>query len=431
MPKFSYTAMDAGGKEVRDTIEAPTQAQAINQIRSQGLFPTAVSAAGGSSPAPKAQKPGKPAPAAAAPAKKGEIKLPSWMQGKVKPKDLMVMTRQMATLISAGLPLLRGLRVLQRQSKIPALRDALTGMGEAVEGGSTFSEALAQYPKIFNNLYVNMVRAGEAGGVLEVVLARLAEFMEKAQRIKNKVKGAMTYPIVVLVATVGIMGFLLTKVIPQFQEIFEELLDGKSLPAITLFVINASEIVRNNALMVVAVIVAIVVVFKIWGATKHGRYMLDLLQLKTPVFGTLIQRTAVARLTRTLGTLLSSGVPVLQALTIVRDTADNAVISNAMQKVHDAVKEGENMAGPMGQANVFPAMVISMVEVGEETGALSDMLMRIADTYDDEVDNAVAGLTSIIEPCLIIILALVVGTIVVAMFMPMISIITNLGNAAA
>ncbi|MGI6495691.1 MAG: type II secretion system F family protein [Kiritimatiellia bacterium] len=431
MPKFTYTAMDAGGKEVHGTIEAPTQAQAINQIRAQGFFPTAVSgASGASAPAAKGSK-----AAASVPGKKKslgskELKLPSWLVGRVKPKDLMVMTRQIATLISAGLPLLRGLRVLLKQTKVPALRDALAGMGEAVEGGSTFSEALAQYPKIFNNLYVNMVRAGEAGGVLEVVLARLAEFMEKAERIKNKVKGAMTYPIVVLIATVGIMAFLLTKVIPQFQQIFEELLDGQSLPAITLFVIKASEVVKGNFLMVVAVIVAIVVLIKLWGATKSGRYMLDLIKLKTPVFGTLLQRTAVARLTRTLGTLLASGVPVLQALNIVRDTSDNAVFARAMQNVHDAVKEGENMAGPMEQAKVFPAMVISMVEVGEETGALSDMLMRIADTYDDEVDNAVAGLTAIIEPILIIILAVVVGTIVVAMFMPMISIITNLGQAS-
>jgi len=303
-------------------------------------------------------------------------------------------------------------------------------MCESVESGSTFSESLTNYPKIFDNLYVNMVKAGEAGGVLEVVLNRLAEFAEKAAKIKNKVKSAMVYPVVVLVAAVGITGFLLVAVIPKFKDIFNDLLEGKPLPAITQFVMDASNLVMNNGLAVVAAFAALFVLFKIFAKTRFGRYLLDVSKINAPMFGSLVRRTAIARMTRTLGTLLASGVPVLQALNIVRDTTGNEVISRAMQNVHDAVKEGESMTNPLAACKVFPPMVISMVEVGEETGALPDMLTRIAETYDDEVDNAVAGLTSVIEPIMIIILAVVVGTIVIAMFMPMIQIIGSLGAQA-
>jgi type IV pilus assembly protein PilC len=429
MQKFSYVAVDAAGKEVRGTVEAPDQSQAITKIRGQGIYPTAIGMVGGTGAAK-----GTPRPAAAAGGvKKGgglniEIKLPSFLRGRVKPKDLMVLTRQLATLGEAGLPLLRGLRVLLRQTKSVPLREALTGMSEAVESGSTFSESLANYPKIFNNLYVNMVRAGEAGGVLEVVLTRLAEFMEKAEKIKNKVKGAMIYPAVVLTAAIGIVIFLMYSVIPKFKDIFNDLLEGKQLPAVTRFVIGASNVVKDNVLMVVIAIIAAIVLFNLWGRTNNGRYIIDTIKMRLPVFGTLISRTAIARLTRTLGTLLSSGVPVLQALMIVRDTSGNTVIARAVQNIHDSVKEGESMTDPMAAAKVFPPMVVSMVEVGEETGALPDMLIRVANTYDDEIDNAVAGLTSIIEPLLILFLAVIVGTIVIAMFMPLISIIGSLSG---
>jgi type IV pilus assembly protein PilC len=435
MPKFAYIAVDSAGKESRGTIEAPNQAQAVAKVRGQGLFPTAIGAAGGS-------EGGGGAPRAAAPAKKGaagkksvgqtriEIKLPKFLRPKVKPKDLTALTRQLATLVDAGLPLLRGLHVLQRQTPNLTLREALGGMCESVESGSTFSESLLNYPKIFDNLYVNMVKAGEAGGVLEIVLNRLAEFAEKAEKIKNKVKGAMVYPIVVFLAAIGITSFLLVAVIPKFADIFNDLLEGKPLPAITQFVMGASNYVMHNGLTVLAVIVALVVMFKMFAKTKAGSYALDVAKLKAPAFGSLVRRTAVARMTRTLGTLLASGVPVLQALNIVRDTTGNAVISRALQGVHDAVKEGESMTAPLASSKVFPPMVISMVEVGEETGALPDMLTRIANTYEDEVDNAVAGLTSVIEPLMIIVLAVIVGTIVIAMFMPMIQIITTLGSQA-
>jgi len=436
MPKFAYIAVDSAGKETRGTIEAPNQAQAVAKVRGQGLFPTAIGAEGGGGSAAKTT--GAPAAAGAkkpaAGAKKSvakasiEIKMPKFLRARVKQKDLTTLTRQLATLVDAGLPLLRGLHVLQRQTANATLKDALAGMCEAVESGSTFSESLQNYPKIFNNLYINMVRAGEAGGVLEVVLNRLAEFAEKAERIKNKVKGAMVYPIVVFFAAIGITSFLLVAVIPKFRDIFNDLLEGKPLPAITQFVMTASNVVMNNGLMVLGAVAAFVVLFKIFAKTKTGSYLLDVIKLNAPVFGTLVRRTAVARMTRTLGTLLSSGVPVLQALVIVRDTTGNAVISRAIQSVHDSVKEGESMTAPMAASNVFPPMVISMVEVGEETGALPDMLTRIANTYDDEVDNAVAGLTSVIEPLMIIVLAVIVGTIVIAMFMPMIQIIGTLGS---
>ena len=437
MATFQYIAKDAAGNETRGQIEAGDRSSAIAAVRAQGLFPTALgevkSAPAASAPAPKAKAKKGKAPAAAklAASKSKDIKLPSWMRGKVKTKVLTQFTRQLATLVNAGLPLMRGIDVLKRQMKDPQMVEALNGIAENIAAGGTFSESLTQYPKIFDKLYVNMVKAGEAGGVLEVVLGRLAEFAEKSEKIANKVKGAMIYPIVVLVAAVGITGFLLVAVIPKFKQVFNDMLGGKALPAITQYVMDASEFVQHNGLVIVAIIAAIVVIKKVFGKTEAGAYFYDVCQLKAPVIGTLAQRTAVSRVTRTLGTLLSSGVPILQSLVIVRDTTGNRVVSKALQDVHDAVKEGEGMTQPLSQCSVFPPMVVSMVEVGEETGALADMLTRIANTYDDEVDNAVAGMTAAIEPALIIVLAVVVGTIVTAMFLPMIDIISSVSGAGA
>ena len=425
MARFNYIAMDAAGKEVRGSVEASSQAQAIAQIRAQNLFPTAIGQAGGGGQAAPAAKPA----ASKGKGMKMEIKLPALFRAKVKQKDLTTFTRQLATLMDAGLPLLRSLRVLERQAVNPTLKDALHGMGEAVESGNSFSEALANYPKIFDNLFVNMVKAGEAGGVTELVLTRLSEFMEKAEKIKNKVKSAMIYPSVILCAAIGITIFLLLTVIPKFEEIFTDLLAGKGLPKITQIVISVSNVLKNYFLYVAVGIAAFVVLVRIWAKTKGGRLVMDRIAVSLPVFGTLTRRTCISRLTRTLGTLLSSGVPMLQALGIVRDTSGNAVYYNALQTVHDGVKEGENMSGLMEQTKAFPPMVVSMVDVGEETGAIADMLTRIADTYEDEVDNAVAGLTSIIEPMMIIFLAVIVGTIVIAMFLPLVSIVTSLGSA--
>ncbi|MGN0833780.1 MAG: type II secretion system F family protein [Kiritimatiellia bacterium] len=438
MATFQYIAKDSSGAERRGRVEAGDRNAAIAAVRAQGLLPTALGEVRGAS-APSAAA-GKPkAKAAAKPkAKSGlnreinlNIKLPSWMRGKIKTKVLTQFTRQLATLVNAGLPLMRGIEVLKRQMKDPQMLEALTGISENIAAGGTFSESLTQYPKIFDHLYVNMVKAGEAGGVLEVVLGRLAEFAEKSERIKNKVKGAMIYPIVVLVAAVGITAFLLIAVIPKFQQVFSDMLGGQALPPVTQFVMDASEFVQHNGLQIFAVVVALVIIKKIIGKTEKGAYFFDVLQLKMPVTGTLAQRSAVSKFTRTLGTLLSSGVPILQSLMITRDTTGNRVLTKAIQNVHDSVKEGESMTQPLSACKVFPPMVVSMVEVGEETGALADMLTRIANTYDDEVDNAVAGMTAAIEPALIIVLALVVGTIVIAMFLPMVKIIGSVSGAGA
>ena len=437
MATFQFIAKDSAGQERRGTIDAGDRAGAIAAIRAQGLFPTAIGEVkGGGAPAPaKAGKKPAKAPAEKAPGgkKKGlgsmEIKLPAFLRGRVKTKDLTSFTRQLATLVNAGLPLMRCIEVMKKQKMAPAMKDCLDGISEGIAGGATFSESLTAYPKIFDNLYINMVKAGEAGGVLEVVLNRLAEFAEKAQKIKNKVKGAMIYPSVVLVAAIGITAFLLLTVIPKFKQVFDDLLGGAELPPITQFVMGLADFVQNNGLAVAAAVVALVVGKKLLNKTEKGAYFFDKLRLKMPVIGSLVSRTAIGQFSRTLGTLLSSGVPILQALVIVRDTTANRVVRRAVQTVHDAVKEGESMTDPLASSGVFPPMVVSMVQVGEETGALPDMLTRIANTYDDEVDNAVAGLTSAIEPALIIFLAVVVGTIVIAMFLPMIKIISQVSAA--
>ena len=424
MARFKFTALDSKGKEVHGEIEADTQSAAIARIKEKQYFPTKVEEAGagggGSAPGKKA-----------AVAKSGlqmELKLPKFLQGRVKSKQLTAFTRQMSTLVNAGLPLMRALRVLHRQEKNAALRDALTQMAESIESGSTFAEALASHPKIFDRLFVNMVKAGEIGGVLDVVLGRLSEFQEKAEKIKGKVKSAMTYPIVVLVMALSILTFLMMFIVPKFAEIFADLMGNKGMPALTQFVMNASDVMVHRFPVVLVVIVVLVVVVKLLAKTDKGRYLLDQFKLHAPVFGTLISKNSISRFTRTLGTLMSAGVPVLQALNIVKETVGNEVISKAVSTIHDAVKEGENMAPPIASSKVFPPMVVSMVEVGEETGALPDMLMKIADSYDDDVDNAVAAMTSIIEPLLIIFLAVVVGTIVIALFMPLVSIIGGLSG---
>ena len=421
MARFKFTALDSRGKEVLGEIDADNQAAAVARIREKQYFPTKVEelATGGAAPAKKGG------------AKKNglqmEIKMPKFLQGGVKAKQLTTFTRQMSTLVNAGLPLMRALRVLQRQEKNVALRDAVSQMAESIESGSTFAEALAAHPKIFDRLFVNMVKAGEIGGVLDVVLARLSEFQEKAEKIKGKVKSAMTYPIVVLVMALSILGFLLTYIVPKFADIFGDLTGGK-MPVLTQFVMNASNTLVHRFPVVLIAIVALVVILKLLAKTEKGRLGIDQFKLHAPVFGTLISKNSISRFTRTLGTLMSAGVPVLQALNIVKETVGNEVISKAVATIHDAVKEGENMAPPIASSKVFPPMVVSMVEVGEETGALPDMLMKIADSYDDDVDNAVAAMTSIIEPLLIIFLAVVVGTIVIALFMPLVGIIGGLSG---
>jgi type IV pilus assembly protein PilC len=316
--------------------------------------------------------------------------------------------------------------VLAKQERDTVLKNTINKLADSVQGGSTFSEGLAQHPRLFNDLYVNMVKAGELGGVLEVVLTRLAEFQEKAQKIKNKVVAAMVYPLIVLVLAVAIMTFLLVFIVPKFEAIFHDMLGDKPLPAITLFVIGVSGFVQNHWMILVGMLVGLIIGYKIASGSRAGRVMLDRVKLRAPLFGDLIRKTAISRFSRTLGTLVTSGVPILQALNITRETAGNSVIQRAISQVHDSEKEGESIVMPLESSGAFPPMVISMIDVGEETGQLPELLLKIAEVYDDEVDNSVAALTSMLEPIMIVFLALVVGTIVIALFMPLISIISGL-----
>jgi type IV pilus assembly protein PilC len=428
MPKFNYVAMDSRGKETKGTLEVGNQNEAIGRLKEMGFFPTKVVEAD-----KVKEKPDKKAKTPAPAAKKGKgmtlnIKIP-FLGGKVKPKIMTTFTRQLATLVDAGLPLLRGLRVLERQERNPTLKRVIGEMGTSVEGGSTFSEALAQHPKIFNRLYINMVKAGELGGVLEVVLNRLAEFMEKAQKIKGKVVAAMFYPVAVMTVATVILGVLMVYVVPKFEQIFKDMLEGRPLPAFTQVVLNLSKLIAQNFLVSLGCVVAFFIVLRLIVKTKLGRRLFDRFKLNMPVLGPVITKVAIARFTRTLGTLVSSGVPILQALTIVKETAGNVIVGEAVSKVHESVKEGETITAPLDASNVFPPMVISMVDVGEQTGALPEMLMKIADTYEDEVDNAVAAMTSLLEPIMIVFLAVIVGSIVIALFLPLIDLINTLGGS--
>jgi len=429
MPKFNYVAMDSRGKETKGTLEVANQNEAIGRIKEMGFFPTKVVEDKGGPAQGAAKK------TAAKSGKKGggvnlnfQIKIPG-LSGRVKSKVLTTFTRQLATLVQAGLPLLRGLRVLQKQERNATLKGILGDLSVSIEGGSTFSEALAQHPKVFNRLFINMVKAGEIGGVLEVVLKRLSEFMEKAQKIKGKVIAAMFYPCAVLVVATAIMGVLMVMVIPKFKEIFEGTLGGgRKLPAFTDFVLGISTAIKDHIGRTLLEILSVVVVFNVFIRTKFGRKLWDKFKLVVPVLGPVVSKVAIARFTRTLGTLISSGVPILQALTIVKETSGNVIVGNAVTLIHESVKEGETITAPLEASGVFPPMVISMVDVGEQTGALPEMLMKIADNYEEEVDNAVAAMTSLLEPIMIVILAVIVGSIVIAMFLPLIDLMENVGE---
>jgi type IV pilus assembly protein PilC len=430
MPKYNYVAMDQKGKETKGTLEVASQNEAITRVKEMGLFPTKIVEIDKAN-----QKPDKGEKTKAAGKKSGgkkrgggiNISIPG-LSGKVKSKILTAFTRQLATLVDAGLPLLRGLRVLEKQEKHPTLKKIIGEIALSIEGGSTFSEGLAQHPKVFNRLFVNMVKAGELGGVLEVVLARLAEFMEKAQKIKGKVIAAMFYPVAVLIVATAIMGVLMTLVIPKFKEVFTGLGNGRPLPAFTLFVMGVSDMVVKHIGMTALGVVIVVVSFILFKKTKFGQHFIDKVKLKMPVVGPVVSKVAISRFTRTLGTLVSSGVPILQALTIVKETSGNVIIANAVGAVHDSVKEGETITAPLEASGVFPPMVISMVDVGEQTGALPEMLLKIADNFDEEVDNAVAAMTSLLEPIMIVFLAVIVGSIVIAMFLPLIDLMNTMGG---
>ncbi|MDP6903384.1 MAG: type II secretion system F family protein [Verrucomicrobiota bacterium] len=420
MPLFSYTAIDKEGKQKEGTLEVGSQNEAISRIKEMGFFPTQVAELKDTPEESKKRKKEK--------AKKkggGGFAIPT-----VSTKELCTFTRQLAVLIDAGLPLMRGMSTLAKSMPNPYFKGIINDIGETIGGGSTFSEALAKHPKIFDKLYVNMVKAGEIGGVLEIALNRLAEFQEKAESIKGKVKAAMFYPVAVMIVATIIVGVLMTFVIPKFKAIFADMLgEGEGLPAFTELVLQISDTIKNNVGAVIGGAIALFIVFKlIVNKTKGGRWLWDKFKLHMPALGPLVRKVAIARFSRTLGTLISSGVPILQALSIVKETAGNVHLTNAIDKVYEAVKEGETIVKPLEGSGIFPPMVVSMIDIGEETGALPEMLVKVADVYEEEVDNAVSALTSLLEPVMICFLAVVVGSIVIAMFLPLIKMMDKLGS---
>ncbi len=420
MAQFSYTAINSAGKEVKGTMNADKEAEVSTALRANGYFPTEIKIVTAKKSTEKK--------ATAVKGKKkgffniqiGSIKMPQ--------KELVLFTRQLSILLDAGLPLIRALRTLEKQSRNKNVKKIVGESADYVEGGFTFSESLTKNPKTFDQLYVNMVKAGESAGAMEIILSRLAGFMEKNARIISKIKSAMIYPSVVLTVAGGVTMFLMVFIVPKFEKIFSELLSGVPLPALTTFVLSVSQFFMEQYISIIVSLAVLIVAYKMAAKTKKGKYILDSGKYRMPVFGNLISKTSIARFSRTFGTLLSSGVPVLRSLLIVRDTAGNGLVENAIQRVHDAVKEGESIASPLAATKIFPDMVISMIEVGEETGKLPEMLEKIADTYEEEVDNAVDTMTSLIEPIMIVFMAVVVGTIVIAMFMPLIKIMQTLGG---
>lgn len=412
MPKFVYTAIDTQGRTRTGSMEAADREAANARITAQGMRPTSVQEEGvRAAPTRKG---------AAATAVKAVRRIPR------AGATLALFARQLAQLLQAGLPLLRSLETLTRQERPGPFRDILVGLAEHVRSGNSFSEGLARHPRIFDHLFIHMVRAGEASGKLDVVLERLATFLEKSQRVRSRVRRAMTYPAIVVTVAVLIVALLMVYVVPRFQMIFMEVLRGQPMPALTQFVINISEGVKQHFWLLLGLAVVLLFAVPALFRTHGGRRFWDAVLLRLPKFGTLVSMVAIARFSRTFGTLLASGVPILEALSITREVVGNVHIRDALTTVHDRVRDGDSLAAPMERTKMFPAMVTSMIAVGEESGALAPMLERIADSYEEEVDNAVGGLLSIIEPVMVVFLAVVVGTIVVALFLPIVSIIQNL-----
>lgn len=420
MPKFKYKAIDTNGKEKTGTIEAVDPDEANSKLSASGLMPVKIedasSAASGKVAATKASQS----------KKKGQM---TFAFGKViQAEGLTRFTRQSATLLDAGLPLLRALEVMIRQEKNVRFKAVLEEIADQLKSGNSFSDGLSQHPKIFDRLFVNMVRAGEAGSVLNLVLSRQAGFMEKSLKTKKKVKAAMVYPIAVISLAFSIVALLMVVVVPKFQVIFDDMLGGAVLPGPTQIVVNLSDFMRENVFLTLIIAVLGVVGVKFFLKTRIGADLFNWGLINTPKLGDLVSKVNIARITRTFGTLLSSGVPILEAINITKDITNNRLYERALIRIHDSVRDGEPLARPMERESAFPNMVTSMVDVGEETGELAQMLNRVADNYDEDVDNAVAGITSIIEPIMIIFLACVVGFIVIALFLPIVEIIRELTN---
>ena len=412
MPTFEFEAMNAEGKAIVDQVEARNQEEALAKVRQMNLFPTRV----------KERK----AEAAARRGGPRRIRKKTFVLGGVRGKQLTAFTRQLSTLTDAGIPIVQSLNILEGQMRPSALKNVVGSVADEVESGSTLSEAMGKFPKAFDELYCNMVKAGETGGMLDIVLQRLAEFREKAARLKRRVVGALIYPVAVLVIASGILTLLMKFVIPSFIKMFAEL--NVTLPRPTRILMATTSYVTQYWYTLPLIPIGLFAIYKLIASTRIGRFALDWIKFKIPLFGNIINKAAIARFTRTFGTLIGSGVPILEALNISRDTAGNRVLADAIQSVHDSVREGDPIAGPLGQSKVCDDIVVNMVDVGEATGNLDTMLLKVADTYDLEVDVAVEGLTRLMEPLLVVGLGLVIGFVVISLFMPMISLMNSLSG---
>jgi type IV pilus assembly protein PilC len=350
----------------------------------------------------------------------------AFFQPKITAKDVVIFTRQFSTMIDAGLPLVQGLTILGEQTENKTFQNVLKTVTRDVEGGSSLAEALKKHPKVFDALYVNLVAAGEIGGILDTILQRLAAYIEKAEKLKTRIKGAMTYPLIVVAIAILVIAVILIFVIPVFQEMFSSF--GKALPAPTQLVVNMSDFLKGNIHYVIVAFIVFVFAFKKYRNTKKGRKQTDALALKLPVFGNLLKKTAVARFTRTLGTMISSGVPILDALEIVAKTSGNVILEEIIYDVRSSIAEGQTIAEPLSEADIFPSMVVQMISVGEATGALDTMLNKIAEFYDDEVDAAVDALTSMLEPLLMVFLGGAIGGLVIAMYLPIFQMASAMGD---
>jgi type IV pilus assembly protein PilC len=413
MPTYKYEAMDTSGGEVKDSVEAMSEEEAQQKIRQMGYFVTKITEV-------------------AASAKKGKKKAGKRKKGKtftiggVSGKALCTFTRQFSTLQDAGLPVLRSLRILEGQMKPGVLKNALMDVVDDVESGSTLSEAFGKHPKCFDRLYVNMVKAGEAGGALETILKRLADFKEKAQSLKRRIIGAMVYPVVVILVAVGILTFIMIYIIPKFEKIFKDF--NMKLPDLTLWLMATSHWFVNYWYVLPLFPLCWWLLIKLIRLNRTGNYAIDRIYLWIPLIGKLIEKTIVARTTRTLGTLVASGVPILEALSIVRETCNNAVFERMYQRVYESIREGDTLAQPLKESRLVDDMVVNMVDVGEETGDLDTMLYKIADVYDEEVNVMVESLISLLEPLMIVVLGFVIGTIVIALFLPLIKLLEGLSK---
>jgi len=412
MPAFHYVGIDASGKNLDGLINAEGLQAAIGILKEKGYFLTEIT------PARRQKSAGKTSTTRQTGKPKASGLNFSFGPVGLKPKNRTMLTRQLATLIASGLPLLRSLRVLRDQQKGPSA-EIFNNLADDIEAGSLFSQALAKYPKTFPKVYIAMVKAGEAGGALDGALRRLAEFGESEIKLKGKIKSAMMYPIIVVFVSGGIVTFIMFKIIPIFVKIFADMEAG-SLPGTTRLLIHMSNIITQKAYLVVITVVALAIFYKLLNKWKKTRYLIDKTKLKIFVFGPVIMKTIMARFSRTLATLITSGVPILQSLSIVRDTIGNEVIAQGITLVHDQVREGEGISAPMIKARIFPPILTNMVAVGEETGSVDQMLEKVADAYDEEVDVAVSGLASMMEPILIVFMGVVVGFIVISLFMPLI-----------